>query len=158
MWRFVLCAKKFRLLKKPPLRRFFNFKGENMSESKRDGELPNGLEIVGGLAPDDIYWNHIRQLDLWTPTPTRAASELTRLGYDSVNLDRMIKTAQEQKDLHTMRALAAIAGGDQRGMGQIYHEIRLTDSDGLISPTDIDKTMQEVRRRDPNGDKSPFFS
>lgn len=66
MWRFVLCAKKFRLLKKPPLGRFFNFKGENMSrysaeKAEQRGELTIGItRRLKGETPKVLRYLQLR--------------------------------------------------------------------------------------------------
>ena len=122
------------------------------------GEMPPGMYPVEGIDSQVVYDGYIRQLNEWDITPFQARRQLGKIGIYPDMYERIIVEGEMNRENHSLRALIMIDQGDERPMGDIYHHLRMTDDGGVVTYTGLQKTRGFVDRRDPHGDKSPFFS
>jgi len=125
----------------------------------RSIEIPGPAEgvQVGGMDIAAEYMQLLASLNDWTPTPGAAQRRLERSGFGADAYDRIISEGESFDENHTLRALIAVVRGDERPLGDIYHDMRM-GAGGEISALDVEKTRGMARRSDPNREKSPYFS
>jgi len=122
-------------------------------------EIPNAAVCVhtGCMDVEGEYLKEIDNLNRWTPTAWDAQRRLEKMGIGSDLYDQLVIEGEYRDDNHTLRSLIAIVRGDQRLLGDIYHEIRIMSGDE-IGEEELNKARGMASRSDPNRGKSPYFS